>query len=357
MYEAKTIWQDFALAHSSRTGRGAWDNQAFPPRRPSQIFIHSLSIQRISLILLAIQNSALIMTMHYSRIAPVESGRRYLPSTAVLLVEIIKLVASLSITTFEMAKAHPTSSPRDLFVLLRKSFLSSDSWKLIIPAALYTLQNSLVYVAISNLEAVTFQVIYQLKILTTVLFSIGLVGKTISSRQWLALVLLTLGVAIVQISNPLPSFEEMKSKLTTLLSPSPSELSPLASKSSFLPGQPEAAQILHSSTMSAARGLLAVLAASLISGFTSVYFELIIKSTISSVSLWTRNVQLSFYSLFPALFLGVLYQDGPSISTHGFFAGYNSIVWVVIVLQALGGVLVAVVITSADNVAKNFAAS
>lgn len=31
--------------------------------------------------------------------------------------------------------------------------------------------------------------------------------------------------------------------------------------------------------------------------------------------------------------------------------------WVVIVLQALGGLVVAVVITSADNVAKNFAAS
>lgn len=98
--------------------------------------------------------------MHYSRIAPVDSGCRYLPSTAVLLVEIIKLVVSLSITIFEMAKAHPTSSRRDLVVLLRNSFFSSDSWKLIIPATLYTLQNSLIYVAISNLEAVTFQVTY-----------------------------------------------------------------------------------------------------------------------------------------------------------------------------------------------------
>lgn len=51
-----------------------------------------------------------------------------------------------------------------------------------------------------------------------------------------------------------------------------------------------------------------------------------------------------------------MYQDGPSISTHGFFAGYNSIVWVVIALQALGGLVVAVVIKCADNVAKNFAA-
>lgn len=296
--------------------------------------------------------------MHYSRIAPVDSGTRYLPSTAVLLVEMIKLAVSLSIATFETAKANPTSSPRDLVVLLRNSFFSSDGWKLIIPAALYTLQNFLIYVAISNLDAVTFQVTYQLKILTTVLFSVWLLGKTVSSRQWLALVLLTIGVAMVQISGPLsttlPSVEDVKSKLTSLLSTSPSDLSQLASKSFFLRGQPDAA-LLHSPTMSATRGLLAVVAASLISGLTCVYFELIVKSTISSVSLWTRNVQLSFYSVFLALFLGVIYQDGSSISTHGFFAGYNSVVWAVIALQALGGLVVAVVITCADNLTKNFA--
>jgi UDP-galactose transporter len=293
--------------------------------------------------------------MHYSRIAPVDSGRRYLPSTAVLLVELIKFVVSLSIATFETAKANPTSSPRDLVVLLRNSIFSPDAWKLIIPAGLYTVQNFLIYVAISNLEAVTFQVTYQLKILTTVLFSVQLLGKKISSQQWLALVLLTIGVAIVQTSGPLstalPSLEEIKSKLASLFSTSPSD----SSKSSFLQGQPETARLPHNPTMSAPRGLLAVIAASLISGLTCVYFELIVKSTISSVSLWIRNVQLSFYSVFLALFIGVIYQDGSAISEHGFFAGYNSVVWLVIALQALGGLVVAVVITIADNLTKNFA--
>jgi solute carrier family 35 (UDP-sugar transporter), member A1/2/3 len=306
--------------------------------------------------------------MHYSRIAPVASGRRYLPSTAVLLVEIIKLAVSLSITTYQTAKANPSSSPFELFVLLYRSFFSPDSWKLIIPAALYTLQNSLVYMAISNLEAVTFQVTYQLKILTTVLFSIALLGKTISSRQWLALVLLTLGVAIVQTSGPhfivITSFDDMKSMIMNLLQPITADLS-LTSKISLLQSDALTSQSrmakstpdFSAPTMNASKGILAVMAASTISGLTCVYFEKVVKETLGSVSLWTRNVQLSFFSLFPALAIGVLWQDGQKISENGFFVGYSSIVWITIALQALGGIIVAVCITYTDNLAKNFAAS
>ncbi len=41
---------------------------------------------------------------------------------------------------------------------------SSDSWKLAIPATLYTLQNTLQYVALGNLDPVHFQILYQLKV-------------------------------------------------------------------------------------------------------------------------------------------------------------------------------------------------
>jgi UDP-sugar transporter A1/2/3 len=115
-------------------------------------------------------------------------------------------------------------------------------------------------------------------------------------------------------------------------------------------------------SMNYSLGLTSVLFASLISGLTGVYFEKVLKepsSTNSSgpVSVWTRNVQLSFYSLFPALLVGVMYMDGPEIAEHGFFDGYNSIVWTAIGLQAVGGVLVSMCIAYADNIAKNFATS
>lgn len=41
----------------------------------------------------------------------------------------------------------------------------------------------------------------------------------------------------------------------------------------------------------------------------------------------------------------------------GIFYGYNHIVWLVIFLQAIGGLVVAVVVKYADNILKGFAAS
>jgi len=104
-------------------------------------------------------------------------------------------------------------------------------------------------------------------------------------------------------------------------------------------------------------GVTAVLVSALVSGLTGVYFEKVLKDTASSVSVWTRNIQLSFYSLLPALFVGVIFNDGGEIAKHGFFDGYNSIVWAAVFFQATGGILTSLCINYADNIAKNFATS
>ena len=71
--------------------------------------------------------------------------------------------------------------------------------KLAVPALLYTMQNNLLFIALSNLSAATYQVTYQLKILTTAIFSVTMLSKDISIKQWAALVLLMSGVALVQV--------------------------------------------------------------------------------------------------------------------------------------------------------------
>ena len=52
-----------------------------------------------------------------------------------------------------------------------------------------------------------------------------------------------------------------------------------------------------------------------------------------------------------------MWNDGAGIVEHGFFDGYNTIVWVTILLQAAGGLIASLVIRDADNIIKNFATS
>jgi UDP-sugar transporter A1/2/3 len=260
--------------------------------------------------------------MHYSRIMPPVDGHRYFTSTAVFLNECMKLAISTYIAFRGTAQtvAPGTSFSTTVFTL-RDQVFGNDGWKLAIPATLYTFQNSLQYIAVSNLDAATFQVTYQLKILTTAIFSITMLKRTLTVKKWISLVFLMAGVAVVSLAND--------------------------DTSSKAPGHAD---------MNGGVGLIAVVTACATSGLAGVYFEKVLKDS-TKVSLWVRNVQLSFWSLFPALIGGVILKDGREISRLGFFTGYNGVVWAAIICQACGGLLVALVVNYADNIAKNFATS
>lgn len=50
-------------------------------------------------------------------------------------------------------------------------------------------------------------------------------------------------------------------------------------------------------------------------------------------------------------------KDGDKIDDKGMLFGYTTVVWIVIFMQAFGGLLVAVVVKYADNILKGFATS
>lgn len=246
-----------------------------------------------------------------------------------------------------------------LFSSLGSAILSNESWKLAIPALLYTIQNTLQYVAVSNLDAATFQVTYQLKILTTAIFSVMMLGRTLSPRKWFSLVLLIVGVSIIQVpQNATVPSTDSKAWPRTL-----EELRKLGSIAAHKLTRSASYQGIDTDMqghqMNSRVGLLAVLVACALSGLAGVTFEKILKdsATAKNTTLWVRNCQLSFWSLFPSLFLGVFWKEGEAIAKTGFFAGYNWVVWLAILFQAAGGIVVALVINYADNIAKNFATS
>ena len=72
--------------------------------------------------------------------------------------------------------------------------------------------------------------------------------------------------------------------------------------------------------------------------------------------MWLRNVQLGMFGSATAL-IGMILKDGTAIHEKGLLFGYNSLVLVVISQQAVGGLIVAVVVKYADNILKGFATS
>ena len=279
--------------------------------------------------------------------------------------EVVKFTVCLTFSLYETSRTLSPSMPAtSLFSGMLSTVFTGDSWKLAVPASLYVLQNSLQYIAISNLDSVTFQVTYQFKILPTALFSVILLNRSLAPRQWLSLALLMIGVVVVQIPAHDPAitpFQQSRFHFPRALgnwrhtgTSATAPLSNMHRRSATYEGIAED-ESLTNPQMNAVLGFAAAIGGSIVSAGASVYFEKILKDSNTQASLWIRNVQLAFYSLFPALFIGVMFVDGEEIAQHGFFVGYNWFVWTTIAFQACGGILVSLCVKYADNIAKTFA--
>lgn len=148
-----------------------------------------LSPKWIALVALILQNSGLAILMRYTMIFVQPGTERYLSSTAVLSAEVMKLVISIILCFIIDCKL----CYKAFYATLYSEFIGNraDWIKLMIPSLLYTLQNSLQYFSMSRLSAPVFQVLYQLKIVTTALFSVAILSRKISGIQWLSVVMLT----------------------------------------------------------------------------------------------------------------------------------------------------------------------
>ena len=164
------------------------------------------------------------------------------------------------------------------------------------------------------------QVTYQLKILTTAIFSVVMLRKQLGALQWVALVILFIGVSIVQLQSAGDSSKSSDSKV---------DQNPV-------------------------KGLVAVCISCILSGFAGVYFEKILKGT--SQSVWLRNVQLGALGVVIGI-ITMFIQNGNAVMEKGFLFGFDYVVWIVVCLQSFGGLIVAVVVKYADNILKGFATS
>eukprot|EP00953_Heterococcus_sp_UTEX-ZZ885_P019216 10744-Heterococcus_DN1.PRE.7 len=320
--------------------------------------------------------------MSYSRN---KAGPMYCSSTAVAMMEIVKVVTCCLVIFFVSIGKHvvidaPTSTLFAVYACPAFSVRmlitqSSGGWtalirtlkievinkpkelgKLALPSVLYTIQNNLLYKALSNLDPATYSVCYQLKIMTTAIFSVLLLKKRLSSLKWFSLVLLTGGVALAELASHAKSATTDTTAVGATAGDTAAALLSAKTADRAVKAALNLASNLHSetATQNPFVGFVCVMLAACTSGFAGVYFELILKG--AKTSLWIRNIQMGLPSIAFAM-ASAYTMDRAKVQQNGFFYGYNGTVWSVILLQAVGGLVVAVVVKYADNILKAFASA
>jgi solute carrier family 35 (UDP-sugar transporter), member A1/2/3 len=152
-----------------------------------------MSLKWIALTLMLLQNAAFVLVMRYSRQqqATVEAVR-YNVSMVVVMQELFKLMLCYTLQAWTLR-----APIRSAMLVLQPRELSD----LAIPGLCFTLQNNILYIALSNLDPLVFQITYQIKTILTALLSVKMLGKVFTQWQWVSQIILVVGIVMVQMSE------------------------------------------------------------------------------------------------------------------------------------------------------------
>lgn len=263
------------------------------------------SVRILVLVVLCAQNSIYTVLRRYSLGTLKEKYNKY---EVLLVAEVFKIIFS-SYMISELP-----GYEQDLGKKLK--LLAKKSKKMCILAAMYGVMNALSFVSLKNIGAGMFTIFAQLKIMSTAGFSAILLGRRYSTPRWRALLSLMFGVLL--FSEPVWNTSEE-----------------------------------HPKDMKLVIGVTAVLIEVLFSGFSSIYFEKVIKTSAEAENLgiWERNFQLSLWS-FP-LYIGFILFG--SSDEYPIGANWSVMAFVLSLLGATGGLLVALSIKYGDSILKTLA--
>lgn len=259
--------------------------------------VSTASTKAILLCTLSVQTAGYVLLGRYTR-SSFPPDQLYDIAHLVLMAELVKFVVSCFVE-YVVTEGNLVESLR-IYVWNRPL----DALKPAIPALLYVLQNWLSYTALTHLSAPIYLAMSQGKLAATVFVSGILLQRSYKPQQWFCVIALSFGVALILKEESTDSSE------TTIL------------------------------------GVLAVVGACFCSAFAGVYFEGVMKQ--SEGSLWLRNIQLSFYGV-------VTTAIQSSRIAKPFAHGFTGAVWMLVMMHAVGGLLVAAVLKYADNVLKGLA--
>ncbi|KAK7198351.1 UDP-galactose transporter [Novymonas esmeraldas] len=360
---ARDVGDEFGAAQAAATAPAAGHTLAHPPRKTPSAAAVSAQLRRSLRATVSATSCAAGGPLTHKSSSTVHVGWSIRKQRFFFLRKRVQLACSLYAS------------------MLAASVVKRDTLKLFVPAFLFNIQNFLLFVGLSNLDAVSFQVWSQTKLLSTAIFSVWLLGRKLSPMQWLSLLALTAGVLGAQLGAS-PTTAGVRS------TPSPRQLL-LGSAAPGLNGAEE----LHLDGDSVVPGSALVgVASCIISGLSSsyagVYFEMVVKTTSPTLSI--RNIQLSLFGI-PLAFVSMLALDvipswyataqcgqpvhwnifaeptsapllTPVAAEHCparpfyYWQRYDRwLTWGIVCIHAFGGLLVAIVVKYADNILKGFA--
>ncbi|KAH7441380.1 hypothetical protein KP509_03G035500 [Ceratopteris richardii] len=185
-----------------------------------------------------------------------------------------------------------------------------------IPSLIYLIHNNVQFATLTYVDTSTYQIMGNLKIVTTgILFRLFLRRK-LSNLQWMAIILLTVGTTTSQIKGC---------------------------------GEGNCGSLFSAPY----EGYFLGLVSAFLSALAGVYTEFLMKKT--NESLYWQNAQLY---LFGVLFNFLrLVLEGGWQKVWGLFNGYDVMTWLVVLNLGCTGLLVSWIMKYADNIVKVYATS
>lgn len=230
----------------------------------------------------------------------------YNSNSAVLLAEFLKLMFAGTVVTLHGHWGQVIAQP----LWLSLCFAA--------PGLLYALQNNLVFCALRHLPPGPYQLFNNFKILTTAVTFRLLIRKELRVIQWLALVLLVLGMCVTALDAT---------------SVAPTKLN-IDNDTSIL------------------KGLWIMVCMSVCSGLASVSNEILIKR---SVSVYVANVWLYAYGIIGSASYTLVTSGLGGFVPHHFFSGFDGLTWAVVFCSVFMGQSIAFIFRYADVIVKIYA--
>ena len=228
-------------------------------------------------------------------------------------VEVVKLLATSVVLVLECASRKYSVRLSTACVL--------DFFRFSIPAFCYFVSNNCIFYIIEQLGATTFQIMNNLKILSTAIFMNMLLARRLTWTQWKALAILMIGSMVTQLREE-----------ATILTASNSDV-----------------------------GYVYVVVSAVASGAGSVFTEKLLKGQSTSTrkmdrqyeaSIHWQNVQLyAFGVIFGLISLLTSTSNSRILSA---FEGFNAFAYAAVLTMAVCGLLVSFILKYLDNVAKCF---